>query len=82
MSSLPARRDDRAMSAGALLHPTPQVTEARDELVITLEVPGFEPEKLRIDLTDHTVTLRIPREPRVTVRRVEDLGFNAFATPC
>jgi HSP20 family molecular chaperone IbpA len=70
------------MSVGALLQPTPQVVEADNELVITLEVPGFEPENLRIDLTDHTVTLRIPREPGARPSRIEHFGFNAFATPC
>jgi HSP20 family molecular chaperone IbpA len=67
-------------SAATILRPEAEFVESSDELVIALEVTGFCPEKLRIDLTDHTVTLRIPREPRSTPQHID--GYNAFATPC
>ena len=81
MAGAAAGFDHRAMAeAAALLHPATEILEAGDELVITLEVPGFRTEKLRIDLTERTVTIRIPREPRGEPRHVG--GFNAFPTPC
>jgi HSP20 family molecular chaperone IbpA len=67
-------------TAASLLYPSTELLESSDELVVRLEVPGFSTEKLRIDLTDDTVTLRIPREHRDEPHHVD--GYNAFAVPC
>ncbi len=50
------------------------------ELVIVLEVPGFRTDQLRVDLTDRTVTLRLPPDTRGEPGPRELV--NASATPC
>ena len=50
-----------ALTGGAWTPPL-DVYEEKDKLVVTVELPGIEPEKVDVSVEDHTLTVRGERE--------------------
>jgi len=61
--------------------PAAETYEADDEVVVELEVPGFDVEELTVSVTDHTVTVTGDRGEDETKHRLESHFERQFTLP-